>query len=110
MWSLVSGLVDVGICFNVDTPRTKGKMRLVYPHKSVLGRELEYEEGKSLDFTKWTVDNFLELLVMTGCDYVRSPHNVGFKKAYKLVVRGTYNYVVRGTWYVECVRFHLFSD
>jgi hypothetical protein len=84
VWALVSGLTDVAVCYNVG--KEKGKMQLVKPHKSVLGENLKNAQGRTFEFENWTVDNFVECLVMCGCDYIASPYGVGFVKAYSMVV------------------------
>lgn len=63
------------------------------------GIEIRFEElgrNRGLSFVGFTPDMFLEMCVLSGCDYLPSLNGVGVKKAHSLIRRfKTYNKVLR---------------
>lgn len=43
----------------------------------------DWRKCKEFDFKEWTFEQFLSLCILSGCDYLPSLKNIGFKKAYK---------------------------
>lgn len=55
-----------------------------------IGQEIRYDDiqkNKDLSFVGFTSDQFLEMCVMSGCDYLPSLPGVGIKKAHALMRR-----------------------
>jgi len=43
----------------------------------------DWQKCSEFDFKDWDFDQFLSLCIISGCDYLPSIKNIGFKKAYK---------------------------
>ena len=80
------GFIDAIITEDSDLVCFSAKKILYKLNGKGLLREIQlkdWQKCREFDFKDWDFDQFLSLCIISGCDYLPSIKNIGFKKAYK---------------------------